>query len=601
MGMDFFALHSLVLELKEALEDRPIRSAFSLGKYDLYLKMSAGPYLMASCLPGSGRVHLVSTLPENVTQERAWGKGRLSRATCLSLEQMDGDRVLCFRFVQQDAIGSTTRSLLIVEMTGRNSNVILVDEPSGKIVDCFRRITPDMSRYRQIVPGALYKPPPPQKALDPRRDSPEAFVQALRSDPDLPLVEALSRTLMTADRSTARRIAFESGIDSLCPAGNLDTSDAEKLYQGARILYESVPCGRAFVLLDEHGAPNDFTAFDPSWAPNERKHAFPTLSEAIAYFYEHKRAEQTMEQTRKAVQVTLNRLIASTSRKIDRLREDLNRARKADEFKRMGELLTAYLHQVQPRQEAITLSDFYDPSRKITIPLDPNLSPADNAQRYFTQYRKAARGAQTIQQMLKATEKRLAELNHYADELSSAHDAQALESLRNRLIRAGTFRADAQKRGRTGKGKTQEIHPRRYLTSEGWTVLVGRDDRENDLLTHRAHPEDLWFHAQGCPGSHVVLKRESRKAEPSRRTLEEAAGLAAYWSKARTSNIVPVNYTLKKYVRKPKRGKPGAVLIQREKTLLVEPRLLPQADAARVKRDPRNVTREIRELCEKCV
>ena len=109
---------------------------------------------------------------------------------------------------------------------------------------------------------------------------------------------------------------------------------------------------------------------------------------------------------------------------------------------------------------------------------------------------------------------------------------------------------------------------------------MGRNDWENDLLTRRAHPEDFWFHAQGCPGSHVVLKREGRKADPGKRTLEEAAGVAAYWSKARTSKTVPVNYTLKKYVRKPRRAKPGSVLIQREKTLFVEPKLLPQADAA---------------------
>ena len=247
MGMDFFALRGLVLELGEALKDRPIHSAFAVGKYDLYLKISAnlqrpmaGPYLMASCLPGSGRVHLVSNPPENVPLEeldgRSWGKGRLTRATCLSLEQMDGDRVLSFRFVQQDTIGDTTRSLLIVEMTGRNSNVILIDEPSGNIVDCFRRIPPNMSRYRQIVPGALYKPPPPQKRLDPRRDSPEAFVQALCSDPDLPLGETLARILMAADRSTAHRILFESGIDNLCPAGSLETSDAQKLYRYERNL-----------------------------------------------------------------------------------------------------------------------------------------------------------------------------------------------------------------------------------------------------------------------------------------------------------------------------------------------------------------------------
>ncbi len=609
MGMDFFALRGLVSELGESLKDRPIRASFTVGKYDLYLQRSPTSYLLASCLPGAGRAHLVSNAPKSDRTD--WGKGRLQRAMCLSVEQMNKDRALCLRFVQQDSIGGTTRSMLVVEMTGRNSNVILVDEPSGKIIDCLRRITSSMSRYRQLMPGARYKPPPPQNRFDPRHDAPEAFAQALRSDPDKPLVEVLSRMLMCADRSTAHRIASESGLVVQRPAGNLEASDVEKLYRCARSLYREIadcetpdsglhgvqseirnpkseigpsenpnPAGQAFVLFNEDGALKDFTAFDPIWVPNEHKQAFPTLSQAIAYFYEHKRAAETLEQTRASLETSLNRLIASTSKKIVRLREELNRALNADEFKRMGELLTAHLYQIKPRQETITLSDFCDSSQKITIPLDPKRSPSENAQRYFTQYRKAKRGAQTIHQLHEAAGERLAELKQYAAELSSAQDEHALRTLRNRLIEAGIIRDKAKKGGHIKKEKTPEIHPRRYVTSEGWTVFVGRNDWENDLLTRRAHPEDFWFHAQGCPGSHVVLKREGRKAEPGKHTLEETAGVAAYWSKARTSKTVPVNYTLKKYVRKPRRAKPGSVLIQREKTLFVEPKLLPQADAA---------------------
>ena len=623
MGMDFFALFGLITEIGEALKKRPIRACFTAGKYDLYLQLSPTTYLLASCLPGAGRAHLVSNAPKSDRTD--WGKGRLKSAMCLSVEQMNGDRALCLRFVKQDSIGGTTRSMLVVEMTGRNSNVILMDEPSGKIMDCLRRITPSMSRYRQLMPGASYRPPPPQNRFDPRHDAPEAFAQALRSDPDKPLVEALSRMLMCADRSTAHRIASESGLVALTPAGDLEASDVEKLYRCARTLYLQIAdcrlriaecetpdsglqiadrelpgfqseirnpksqigpsenrnsTGQAFVFSSEDGTLKDFTAFDPIWVPDERKRSFPTLSQAVAYFYEHKRAAETIKQSRASLETSLNRLIASTSKKTERLREELNRARNADEFKRMGELLTAHLYQVRPRQEAITLSDFYDPSQKITIALDPNRSPSENAQRYFAQYRKATRGEQTIQQLHEAAGERLAELKQHAAELSSAQDEHTLESLRNRLIEAGIIRSEAKKGGHIRKEKTPEIHPRRYITKEGWTVFVGRNDWENDLLTRRAHPEDFWFHAQGCPGSHVVLKREGRKAEPGKRTLEEAAGVAAYWSKARTSKTVPVNYTLKKYVRKPRRAKPGSVLIQREKTLFVEPNLLPLADSA---------------------
>ncbi|MFH1009581.1 MAG: NFACT RNA binding domain-containing protein [Candidatus Latescibacterota bacterium] len=599
MGMDILALQRLVSEIGGALKDRPILSVLCAGKYDLFLQFSPTCTLLISCLPGAGRTHLVPSAPEQDGKD-SWGKGRLEKAVCLSVEQMNEDRVLCLRFVQHDQIGGTTRSMLVVEMTGRNSNVILVDEASGKILDCLRRIPQGMNRYRQILPGARYTPPPPQDRLDPRRDGVEVFAWALRRDPETLLVEFLSRALLCADRSTAHQIISRSGLAASNRAGDLEASDVEKLYRSARSLYlEVLDCGsqtadcktlegglqespteiQASVFFDDEGTPADFTAFDPIWVADDHKRAFPTLSQAIACFYEEKGTAQTIGQTREALESTINRLITAASKKVDRLEQASEHASHADDYRRMGELLTTYLYQIAPRQETIILSDFSDPSEKITIPLDPSRSPAENAQHYFAQYRKATRGAQMIKQLLSAARERLSDLGQHGAELASAQDEDTLTALRDLWIAGGTIGREEKRGGPIRKAKTSEIHPRRYLTSEGWTVLVGRTDWENDLLTHRAHPDDLWFHAQGCAGSHVVLRREGRKTDPGKRSLEEAAGVAAYWSKARSSKTVPVNYTLRKHVRKPRRAKAGSVLIEREKTLFVEPKLLPQADS----------------------
>jgi predicted ribosome quality control (RQC) complex YloA/Tae2 family protein len=308
---------------------------------------------------------------------------------------------------------------------------------------------------------------------------------------------------------------------------------------------------------------------------------------------------------RASVTRALRRYAGRLGRKLDGLREDLAEAEGAPQWRRFGEALLAYARDVPARAARVTLPDPADPGRTLEIELDPNVAAPANAARYFKRAAKGERGLRDIPQRVASVEAEraqlLADLAALADAADDAARAQAELALERTLFALGaTVRqqlrapqplsrrelalppagAAARPNAPTSPARPAprpgelpaKLTPWRFRTLEGWDVLIGRTSEGNDHLTvHVARPEDYWFHAHGCAGSHVVLRRGKGPNEPSRATLEEVASWAAFHSKARTAGKVPVNYTQKKYVRKPRGAKPGLVYIEREKTLLVRP------------------------------
>jgi predicted ribosome quality control (RQC) complex YloA/Tae2 family protein len=308
---------------------------------------------------------------------------------------------------------------------------------------------------------------------------------------------------------------------------------------------------------------------------------------------------------RDAVVRALRRYVTKLGRKLDAMREDLAEAEGAPRWRRNGETLLAYIRQVPARAASVSLPDPGDPASTLEIALDPNAGASANAARYFRRAAKAERGQRDIPPRIAAVEAERAAMRAQLDALANAADDEARElamlELERTLFRLGTTVREQVKappplsrrdlalpapgaapraKGPTTRARPvpgagelpARLAPWRYRTREGWDVLIGRTSEGNDHLTvHVARPEDYWFHAHGCPGSHVVLRRGKGPNEPSKATLEEVASWAAWHSKARTAGKVPVHYTLKKYVHKPRGAKAGLVYIEREKALLVRP------------------------------
>ena len=239
----------------------------------------------------------------------------------------------------------------------------------------------------------------------------------------------------------------------------------------------------------------------------------------------------------------------------------------------------AGLHRVRPGDASVTLPDVYDPDGPpATIPLKANKMPHENAAAYLKRSRKAEKARPILARRLESARAELASVESFLERLKQAGGRDEVMAIRNELAASGWLKKRRQKPS-AGGNASAEAHPRKYLTSDGWTVLVGRNNAENDRLTKGSAKDDLFFHAQGCPGSHVVLKREGRRQKPSDVALKEAASLAAYWSKARHSRTVPVNCTEIRYVQKPRGAAPGLVTIRNEVTLFVAPRQLKRTES----------------------
>jgi predicted ribosome quality control (RQC) complex YloA/Tae2 family protein len=317
-------------------------------------------------------------------------------------------------------------------------------------------------------------------------------------------------------------------------------------------------------------------------------------------------AQDPQAERRLALVRALKRYHQKLRRKLEAMREDLAEANRAAEFRRFGETLLAYAHQVPARAASVTLPDPGDPERSLEIALDPNVTAPANAARYFKRASKAERGQRDIPVRIEKLEQEADDLRHqllaFAEAPDDASRADAELTLERALFQLGTtlreqihapeplqrkalgIAADGPRANLKSpttaaprlQGKRPEVMgklvPYRFRTLEGWDVLIGRSSEGNDHLTlHMARPEDYWFHAHGCPGSHVVLRRGKGVNEPSKSTLEEVASWAAFHSKARTAGKVPVIYTQKKYVRKPRGAKAGLVYLEREKMLMVRP------------------------------
>jgi predicted ribosome quality control (RQC) complex YloA/Tae2 family protein len=315
--------------------------------------------------------------------------------------------------------------------------------------------------------------------------------------------------------------------------------------------------------------------------------------------------EDPTVERRDAVRRALKRYAGKLERKLEALRSDLAEAERGGEYRRFGETLLAYAHQVPPRAASVPLADVADPARNLEIALDPNVAAPANAARYFKRAAKAERGQREIPPRIESLGREIESLRGQLAAFSNAPDDDARDAAMLELERAlfalGTtvreqikapqplprrqLGLSAEAPRPTGKQPTTaaprrpqadqpggKLVPWRFRTREGWDVLIGRSSEGNDHLTaHMARPEDYWFHAHGCPGSHVVLRRGKGPNEPSKATLEEVASWAAFHSKARTAGKVSVHYTLKKYVRKPRGAKAGLVYIEREKALMVRP------------------------------
>lgn len=494
-----------------------------------------------------------------------------------AVEQPGLERVLKLHFNTTDELGRQAPRLLLIEIMGKHSNIILLN-PEGCIIDAARRYTHAVSRHREVLPGRPYVPPPAQDKADPRKLDDEAFTCLLyEGNWGDPLERLLVNRLAGLGPETAREIIHRAGLPAGVTLEGCGAYEVNRLYQAlGEVLAATNPAAwKPEVILRPEGEPLAFASFElHQYQGLPREHP-ATPGAACDYFYSRRRELQLLEGSRRNLEHVLEKESKRCRKKEGLQAATVAEAAGAENLRLAGEIITANIYRLEKGQASLTAANFYDPGGEpVTIELDPSRTPAENAQQYFNRYNKAKHAARLAAAQLEQTRAEIAYLESIAQAVSMAATRDDLEEIRRELRQAGYLPEEREKQKPGKKAAKPEgrkpSRPLEFTSPDGFKILVGKNNRQNDWLTlKQAADDDLWLHAKDIPGSHVIIRTRGREVPAT--TLETAARLAARYSRAGQSSRVPVDYTLVKHVRKPPGARPGMVTYDHQRTLYVTP------------------------------
>ena len=575
MALDGAFLACLRQELADTLTDARIDKIHQPGREELVIALrwkGGNEKLYLSASANSPRLHFTTQALENPAQPPMFCmllRKRLTGGRLCAIRQEGWERALYLDFDCINELGDPVRLTLAVEIMGRHSNIILIGQ-DGIIIDSIKRVDPAMSSVRPILPGLRYEVPPPAEGLDLSGCTPEEVVAAIRGGKDGPLSKAIQYTVTGLSPLSCREIAYRATAGEDSPVSALTDREWEKLTNCLTRTRDAVLTGERrvpYLLIKPDGTPQEFS-FQPiiQYGPSVAGQEMESFSALLDAFYARRAAAERMKvRSHDLLRVLLN-ATERVKRKLGNQRQELTAAADRDKMRLYGDLINASMHLIPAGAASAELINYYDENcATITVPLDPALSAAANAQKYYKDYRKAQTAERILTQRIAEGEQELVYLDSVFDSLTRAASARELEELRRELEEQGYLRRQ--------KGKQKPPPPMKALTfrsDDGFTILVGRNNLENDRLTLKtARGNDVWFHTKNIPGSHVIVVTEGQT--PPDRTLEQAAILAATHSKAADSVQVPVDYTAAKYVKKPSGAKPGMVIYTDNRTAYVNP------------------------------
>ena len=564
MPLDALCLTAVAGEVRAAVQGGKIDKIYQPTRDEvvLYIRGPAGNVrLLLSANPGHPRAHLTERNRENPEQPPMFCmllRKHLQGARILELNQPPLERILDFRLETLDELGDRVERRLVLEAMGRSANLLLLDG-EGRIVDCTRRVDGDLARgQRQLLPGLFYRLPPAVDKLNPFTLSPEELRLVLAN----PLGKAWDKLLLDSFTGlsplVARELAFRAGDDPEKLAAEL-----EKLGKAVEENHFT-----AYLLVRE-GKPVDFT-FLPvlQYGPETESIPRESFSALLDDFFSDRESAERVRQRGQDLVKSVTSARDRTARKLGNQARELEATKNRERLRELGDILTSNLHLMEKGMSTFRTMDFYDPEGgEVDIPLDPLLTPQQNAAKYYKEYNKAKTAEEMLTIQIEKGEKELEYLNSVLENIALAEGEKDLQEIRQELTETSYLRRPktAAKRAKRVSGKPME-----FRSSAGLRISVGKNNSQNDLLTTKlAYKSDIWLHTQKIHGSHVILWLEGGEADAQ--SLTEAAQLAAYFSQARDGSKVPVDYTPVKYVKKPAGARPGMVVYTTYQTAVVEP------------------------------
>ncbi|MBS5786512.1 MAG: NFACT family protein [Clostridioides difficile] len=579
MALDGLVIHSIVDELSSKLVGGKVDKISQPENDEIILNIRNNPNnykLVLSASASNPRVYIANDYkkqnPKKAPVFCMLFRKHIQGGTITKVSQIGFERIIKISVESLDELKEKSTKDIIVEIMGRHSNIILVQSENSKIFDSAKRVPVSVSRVRQILPGLTYELPPAQDKINPLdKLSSEVFIENIKTY-DGPVFKGIYTKFLGISPIIAKEICFRSSVGPKINSSDLTDEDISRLYIEFEKLFKdisknnfhpSIIVDRSIDKYVEFSCVNLTIYKDLDSIYND------SISKVLENYYQTRdvkdRIHQRASDLRKSITIKLDRLYNKQKKQ----HEELLESEHADEFKLKGELLTAYIYMIKKGMKEIEVQNFYSSDySNIKIPLNENLTPSENSQKYFKKYNKLKTAKKEITHQMDINKEEIDYLENILLSIDNCENMDELQDIREELVKLGY--AKVQGKAKPKKETTLTTMPHKFLSSDGTTIFVGKNNKQNDHLTLRiADYDDIWMHTKNIPGSHVIIKCAG--TEVSDETIYEGAMLAAYFSKSKMSSKVPVDYTKKKNVKKPSGSKPGMVIYETNSTIYVTP------------------------------
>lgn len=559
MTFDGIFTKQIVNELQQTLNNGRISKIYQPYKNELIFQVRANgknQKLLLSAHPSYARIHVTKESYDNPSEPPMFCmllRKHLEGSIIENIRQVDMDRIIIFDIKGRNELGDVSFKQLIVEIMGRHSNIILVDTEKQTILDSIKHVSLAVNRHRTVLPGYTYVFPPAQEKTNPFSVDEETFLKKIDFNAGR-LDQQIVNKFSGISPLFAKEVIFRAGIANrkTLPGPFLEMIETLKENKTTPQILTKGRKDYFYILPLHHigGVAKEFTS----------------ISEMLDRFYFGKAERDRVKQQGNDLERFIANEKSKNEKKIKKLKATLVESEKAEKYKLFGELLTANMYAFTRGDKEINVLNYYsEDNEMVTIPLSPQKTPSENAQTYFSKYQKAKNAVTYVEHQIEKASEEIAYFDSLLQQIESAAPKD-LQEIREELMEEGYLKNKQQRGNKKLKPSKPSIE--HYQASDGTEILVGKNNKQNDYLTNKlAARDEIWLHTKDIPGSHVII----RSKQPSQETILEAATLAAYFSKAKNSSSVPVDYTLVRHVKKPNGSKPGYVIYDNQQTVYVTP------------------------------
>ncbi|MBP5600921.1 MAG: NFACT family protein [Lachnospiraceae bacterium] len=568
MAFDGITVAAIVKELSDATLNTRIYKISQPEADELLLTIKGNSTQFRILISANASLPLIykteenKTSPVNAPTFCMLLRKHLSNAKIISVTQPGLERIVEFTLEHLDEMGDVCRKKLIVELMGKHSNIIFTDD-KGIIIDSIKHISRNISSVREVLPGREYFVPKTDEKKEPLLIDKETFTQMIKNA-HLPIQKALYTNLTGFSPIMASEVSFRAKLDSDASTSSLSDAELNDLYDAFEGIVKDIKeSNYDFEVMYEGSSPKEYSSLPLTIYSNLRKQKYKSISELLIAYYKEKstvvRIRQKSTDLRKITQTIYERNV----KKLDLQTKQLKDTEKKDKYRIYGELINTYGYNVPANATSFEALNYYT-NETITIPLDKDLTAIENGKKYFEKYTKLKRTAESLTEIIKDVQEEVTHLESILTALDIAVDESDLTQIKQELMDSGYIKAKY-----TGKKEKVTSKPFHYKSSDGFDIYVGKNNYQNDWLTFDfANGNDWWFHAKKMPGSHVIVRTNGKEVPD--RTFEEAARLAAFYSKGRGSDRVEIDYLIKKNVKKPAKAKPGFVVYYTNYSMVID-------------------------------